>query len=323
VIAQWNCGGSTPSCSVGMACDDGNACTTGDSFTANCDCVGTYQDTDSDGVCDSDDICQGGDDNADADGNGTPDACDTNNQMGCQSEIVDLDCYSAELTVNYDQATNQTNYSWKLTAVKVCSALSNITFEIPTGSALLNFSSGGNYGTEYPGRSSSRTFFGLKFEARGEGLKGIGNMETFTFTLDGAPIASMQVEPKSGQIVTTGTVVPCNGINLTTEESISNKLLVHSGTTTKYLLAPTFNVAPSPATHTATITLSHFEGQAVQLAVFNKLGQQVLNKTIVLTAATMTEAVDVQAFQSGLYFVTIQQASTGLLLTEKLVVKHN
>ena len=50
------------SCQTGQACDDGNACTTGDAYDANCNCVGTFQDSDGDGVCDADDVCAGFDD---------------------------------------------------------------------------------------------------------------------------------------------------------------------------------------------------------------------------------------------------------------------
>ncbi|MEM1322250.1 MAG: lectin-like protein [Bacteroidota bacterium] len=60
----------------GTTCDDGDACTTNDIYDANCNCVGTFTDADSDGVCDADDVCPGFDDTADADGDGTPDGCD-------------------------------------------------------------------------------------------------------------------------------------------------------------------------------------------------------------------------------------------------------
>ncbi|MDB4539281.1 M12 family metallo-peptidase [Saprospiraceae bacterium] len=62
----------------GGSCTDGDICTSGDSYDSNCNCVGTYADSDGDGVCDGEDICEGGDDNADADGDGIPDFCDCN-----------------------------------------------------------------------------------------------------------------------------------------------------------------------------------------------------------------------------------------------------
>ncbi|NNF35449.1 MAG: hypothetical protein HKN68_15170 [Saprospiraceae bacterium] len=62
----------------GGSCNDGEVCTTNDTYDANCNCSGTFQDSDGDGVCDANDVCPGGDDNIDSDGDGTPDFCDCN-----------------------------------------------------------------------------------------------------------------------------------------------------------------------------------------------------------------------------------------------------
>ncbi len=67
---------------TGQSCNDGNACTTNDVINANCNCVGTFADSDNDGVCDANDICPGGDDNVDSDNDGTPDFCDGCNTVG-------------------------------------------------------------------------------------------------------------------------------------------------------------------------------------------------------------------------------------------------
>ncbi|MFK8102827.1 MAG: PA14 domain-containing protein [Saprospiraceae bacterium] len=48
---------------VGDVCNDGNACTTNDIYDADCNCVGTFQDSDGDGVCNADDVCPNLDDN--------------------------------------------------------------------------------------------------------------------------------------------------------------------------------------------------------------------------------------------------------------------
>ncbi len=63
-------------CTPGAACDDLDPCTTNDVYDVSCNCNGTFQDTDSDGVCDAEDVCPGSDDNVDSDGDGTPDGCD-------------------------------------------------------------------------------------------------------------------------------------------------------------------------------------------------------------------------------------------------------
>jgi len=78
-----NCDNST----VGNACDDNDACTSNDVLDSNCNCAGTFDDADNDGVCDANDICAGGDDTADADNDGTPDACDT-----CDNSLTGTAC---------------------------------------------------------------------------------------------------------------------------------------------------------------------------------------------------------------------------------------
>ena len=50
-----------PACTPGDSCDDGDVCTTGDVFDSNCNCAGTYADSDGDGTCDAEDLCNGGD----------------------------------------------------------------------------------------------------------------------------------------------------------------------------------------------------------------------------------------------------------------------
>ena len=86
----------------GTSCDDGDDCTTGDVYDANCNCAGTFADTDDDGVCDAEDQCPEGDDDADADLDGVADACDLcegDDALGdadgdgiCDSDPVIVDC---------------------------------------------------------------------------------------------------------------------------------------------------------------------------------------------------------------------------------------
>ncbi len=63
-------------CIAGSSCDDNDPCTENDVYDANCNCLGTFADADSDGVCDANDVCLTGDDTLDGDGDGIPDACD-------------------------------------------------------------------------------------------------------------------------------------------------------------------------------------------------------------------------------------------------------
>ena len=58
---------------IGDTCDDGDPCTENDTIDMDCNCLGTFSDTDGDGVCDGEDQCAGSDDNVDEDSNGIPD----------------------------------------------------------------------------------------------------------------------------------------------------------------------------------------------------------------------------------------------------------
>ena len=80
----------------GTPCDDGDACTTNDIYDINCGCAGTFEDTDSDGVCDADDVCPGFDDNLDSDGDSIPDDCDS-----CDNNLTGTPCNDGdECTIN-------------------------------------------------------------------------------------------------------------------------------------------------------------------------------------------------------------------------------
>ena len=96
----------------GTACNDNDDCTINDIFNADCMCVGTFMDSDNDGVCDADDICNGGNDNMDSDGDGTPDFCDDCNLVPgtfCDdndpctiSDVFDANCNCSGLFIDSD-----------------------------------------------------------------------------------------------------------------------------------------------------------------------------------------------------------------------------
>ncbi len=96
---------------VGEACDDNDDCTINDIYDEDCNCIGTFQDSDNDGVCDADDICAGGDDNVDIDNDGIPDACDDCTTVGqaCNdndpctvNDVYDADCNCAGIIQDSD-----------------------------------------------------------------------------------------------------------------------------------------------------------------------------------------------------------------------------
>ena len=74
---------------IGDPCDDGDPCTANDVVQADCGCAGTFQDSDSDGVCDADDLCPGGPEP------GTP--CDDGNPA-TTGEVIQPDCSCADIT---------------------------------------------------------------------------------------------------------------------------------------------------------------------------------------------------------------------------------
>lgn len=63
-------------CNPGDPCDDGDPCTINDQYDNQCGCLGTFEDSDGDGVCDAMDQCPGHDDNVDNNQNGIPDGCE-------------------------------------------------------------------------------------------------------------------------------------------------------------------------------------------------------------------------------------------------------
>jgi len=95
-----------PTCTTGASCDDGDICTTNDVYDANCDCAGTFQDSDNDGTCNANDSCPN-------DSNKTsPGLCgcgsidsDSNNNGVCDADENDPNC-AASLFIAGVPATN-------------------------------------------------------------------------------------------------------------------------------------------------------------------------------------------------------------------------
>jgi len=92
---------------TGFVCDDGDVCTINDELDANCDCTGTFQDTDGDGVCDANDQCPGGDDNIDNNNNGIPDDCEDI----CPTDLIITNAdvpgdYEASNSIETDETAN-------------------------------------------------------------------------------------------------------------------------------------------------------------------------------------------------------------------------
>ncbi|WP_367391769.1 hypothetical protein [Lewinella sp. LCG006] len=94
---------------IGLPCDDNNPCTNDDTYDSDCNCIGTFQDTDGDGICDRDDVCHGGDDTLDSDGDGIPDHCDNCglNEAVTITLVLTLDDYPQETSWEVTNATGE------------------------------------------------------------------------------------------------------------------------------------------------------------------------------------------------------------------------
>ncbi len=127
---------------IGQACNDGDNCTTGDRYDANCNCVGTFQDSDNDGVCNAEDQCPALDDSligrACDDGN----PCTTNDvytsNCACEGTIQ-----SGESTVElspiddaYLQGT--TRFNNDILRVESGNRVSYLKFNVPSNGTILS-----------------------------------------------------------------------------------------------------------------------------------------------------------------------------------------
>lgn len=98
-------------CVIGSACDDGDPCTIDDVFDAGCNCVGTFLDSDGDGVCDAEDDCpfvEGQVGSPCSDGNPVTSGDTLNEDCECVGVI---ECtYTITLEITLDQFGSQTTW---------------------------------------------------------------------------------------------------------------------------------------------------------------------------------------------------------------------
>ena len=70
------------------SCDDGWDCTVNDQYDENCNCIGTFLDSDNDSVCDAEDDCPGFPDYMDTNNNNVPDGCEKEIMIPCTPDDI-------------------------------------------------------------------------------------------------------------------------------------------------------------------------------------------------------------------------------------------
>ena len=101
----------------GAPCNDGDICTVGDKYDDNCDCVGSFQDSDGDGVCNAEDNCPAIPNPAqtDTDGDGDGNICDSDDDNdgvldGDDCAPLDEDIYPGATCNDEDECTINDQY---------------------------------------------------------------------------------------------------------------------------------------------------------------------------------------------------------------------
>lgn len=107
--------GDGGSCTPGAACDDGDVCTTNDVLDANCNCAGTFVDTDNDGFCVGDDP----DDNDQCVPDDSDPACGTGGGGSCAAPdgLFASAITKRRATLNWNGVSSATDYEVQIRPV--------------------------------------------------------------------------------------------------------------------------------------------------------------------------------------------------------------
>jgi hypothetical protein len=98
----------------GSACNDGDACTEGDVLDSNCNCAGTFQDSDNDGVCDANDVCPGGPEPGSLCDDLDPNTINDIISANCICAGVNVNCTN-ELDLVFTTDANGDETTWEIT----------------------------------------------------------------------------------------------------------------------------------------------------------------------------------------------------------------
>jgi len=75
---------------------------------------------------------------------------------------------------------------------------------------------------------------------------------------------------------------------------------------------------PNPANNEFTLQLEGKKGNKVSIEMYNSIGQQVMSKTLILQSNILSEQIDVNEFNQGIYFVNIK--TENLFTSKKLII---
>lgn len=73
-------------------------------------------------------------------------------------------------------------------------------------------------------------------------------------------------------------------------------------------IASSLNMYPNPANTTLRISFESPTIEKINYSIYNSAGQVVMNKGFIPTSTTITEDIDVRAFEAGVYFISMQSA---------------
>lgn len=334
-IAEGNMG-----CTLtGQACDDGNDCTTGDVYNGDCDCVGTFQDSDGDGVCDADDECPGFDDNEDDNNNGIPDGCEPLGNDYCDASSDEpWEQYIRQVVVG-----DINNLSGKCDNGCGYSDFTNISTELVIGdlydislTAKYSFENHDEYWSAWIDFDGNNVFSSDELVlSRFTADLGYG---IITHTVSNAFTVPANAQPGSVRMRVAlsreGFPAPCGDfaygevedytINLTTGSSTNGiDANVNANLREESTIDFTdMRLYPNPAVNTMTIDLTSYDQMEGIVKIQDQMGRILVSFPLESLTGARTE-IDLSAINNGLYFLTVQPRKGKLVSKRFTVIKEH
>jgi len=321
---------------TGQSCNDGDACTTGDTYNGDCDCVGTYQDEDGDGVCNAEDECPGFDDNEDLDNNGVPDGCDgpLSNDYCDASSDEPWEQYIRQVAVG-----DINNLSGKCDNGCGFSDFTDISTELVIGefysialtakysfenydeywNAWIDFNGDKNFSADelVISRFTADLGYGIithmvenAFVVPANAQPGTVRMRV-ALSRDGFPAACgdfVYGEVEDYIIILTGGN-SINGINT------DNNAAIREDTTVDFT---DMRLYPNPAVNAMTIDLTSYDQTDGVVKIQDQMGRVLVNFPLESLSGARTE-INLSELTSGLYFLTVQPKK-GKMISKRFTV---